>query len=238
MLHNLADKQPKNLFLASLSTDCYKRLEPHLEVVDMTLGFLVYAPFEPIPYIYFPETCVISLVTVLENGAAVETGIIGFEGFAGIDAVLSNDLTTKEATSQVSGKGLRIKTEIFKNEFQRGGELQNLSLRFIFAFIAQISQNGACLLLHSIENRLARWLLMIQDRTGEDKINLTQEFIALMLGVHRPSVSHAASALQKQGMIRYNRGRITILDRLGLEKSACECYRTIKDKIENYLKTG
>lgn len=227
----------KNLFLAALSEQTYNRLKPHLEKVEMPLGKLVFEPFQPISHVYFPESCVISIVTMLENGSCVETGIIGCEGISGFEAILSSNSQAKEATSQMTGDSLRMKVEAFRAEFERGGDLQNFTLRYIHAFIAQISQNAACLLLHQIENRLARWLSMMRDRADGDEIYLTQEFIAIMLGVQRPSVSKAAAALQDRKLITYHRGHITVLDRPALKKVACECYETIKKATKQYLET-
>lgn len=225
----------KNLFLEKLSEETYKRIEPHLETIEMPIDFVVYKPFQPVSHIYFPENSLVSIVTVLENGACVETGIIGSEGIAGFEGLLSGNLPTKDANSQLTGKALRIKFDLFKTEFERSDDLQRLTLRYVSAFIEQISQNAACLLLHHIENRLARWLLMVCDRAGSNKINLTQEFIALMLGVHRPSVSKAAGGLQERNLIEYSRGSIIVTDIKGLEQTACECYETIRESVARYL---
>lgn len=224
----------KNLFLAKLSKSEFEKLKPLLIAVELEIGDVVYKTNETTREVYFPETCAISIVTVLENGSTAETGVIGCEGVADVINVLSDNVSPREATVQLPGKGLKMDADFFKTEFKRGGELYKLSLAFMFAFINQISQNSACNLFHNIERRLARWILMIHDCADGDELRLTQEFIAEMLGVHRPSVSNAAKKIQDKNLISYKRGRITVLDREGLEKKACECYKVIKTSYENY----
>jgi CRP-like cAMP-binding protein len=226
----------RNHFLSSLPEEDYQRLKPHLESVEMEISEFVHAPYEPISYLYFPEKAVVSVVTFLEDGSSIETGIIGNEGVAGIGAILAEDVSPREASIQVADGLLKIKAENFKAEFERSHSLRRLSLRFVFAFIAQISQNVACVQRHRIDKRLARWLLMVQDRVEADELIITQEFIAQMLGVHRPGVTESAIKLQEQRLIRYTRGRVTILDRKGLENIACECYGAIKEAYDKYLK--
>ena len=225
----------ENLFLSSLPEEEYRRLKPHLERLQAELGNVVYRPNEPTQHVYFPENAIISIVTFLEDGSNIETGIVGNEGICGIGVILSDDVSPREATVQLPGSCQRMKAETFKEEFGRGGKVNRLALRYIYAFIAQISQNAACNNHHRIEARLARWLLSLHDRTDGDELRITQEFIAQMLGVHRPSVSENAVKLQERGLIKYVRGRIKILDREGLEQIACECYPTIKEAYERYL---
>ncbi len=225
----------KNFFLSSLPEEDYERLEPFLEYVQMGISDFVHQPNEPIDYIYFPENAVVSTVTFLKDGSSSETGIVGKEGVSGIIAVLADDVSPREATVQLADGLLRLDAEKYKEEFRRGGALQRLSLRFVFAFMSQLSQNVACVNHHRIEARLARWLLMIHDRIEGNDLEITQEFIAQMLGVKRTGVSENAGKLQEQGLIEYARGRITILDRQGLETVTCECYQVIKEAYDNYL---
>jgi CRP-like cAMP-binding protein len=226
----------RNLFISALPDEEYNRLKPHLEKKEMKLGDVVHNPNEPIRYVYFPENAIVSIVTYLEDGSNIETGLIGNEGIGGIGIILSDDVSPREATIQLEGSCLRMKAQTFKEEFARGGEINRLALRFVFAFIGQASQNAACANHHRIETRLARWLMMIHDRIEGDELKITQEFIAQMLGVHRPSVTESAVKLQERNLIKYARGRITILDRSGLENAACECYCVIKDEYDKYLK--
>ena len=217
----------RNLILQSLATESYRKILPHLEVVEMPLGQLIYQPDQQITHIFFPETSVISVVTYLENGNCVETGVIGNDGMSGVEIVLAKDSSPREAMVQHAGSGKRMKVEKFKEFYETDQILARSVMRYIYSFIGQISQNPACLCFHSVEKRLARWLLMFYDRVGRDELELTQEFIAVMLGVHRPSVSKCAAKLQDQGLIIYNRGRIKILDRPGLIETSCECYQAI-----------
>ena len=219
--------QSRNLILQSLTDENYLKILPHLESVDMPLGFNIYQPDEKITHIYLPENSVISVVTYLENGNCVETGIIGNEGMSGAETLLAEESSPREAMVQHSGIGKRIRLEKFKEFYESDKDLAKSVKRYIYTFIGQISQNPACLCFHGIEKRLARWLLMFQDRVELDELKLTQEFIAIMLGVHRPSVSKCAAKLQQEGLIDYNRGKIKILDRPGLLKTSCECYQAI-----------
>lgn len=225
----------KNFFLSALPEEDFLRLKPHLKSVRMEIYDFVHKPYEPIDFVYFPEDAIVSIVTFLEDGSSVEAGIIGNEGVAGIGAILADHVSPREATIQVAGGLLRMSADKFKEEFARGGTLNRLALRFVFAFTAQISQNIACVCHHQIDKRLARWLLMVHDRIEGDELKMTQEFIAQMLGVHRPTVTHSALKLQELGLIRYNHGRVTILDRNGLEELTCECYAAIKEAYDNYL---
>jgi CRP-like cAMP-binding protein len=224
-----------NLFLSALSEENFKSFKQHLELLEMKLGDIIHKPNEPVRHVYFPEDAIVSIVTYLEDGSNIETGIIGNEGIAGIGIILSDDISPRESVIQVAGKCLKVKAEIFKDFFEQGGEFNRLALRFVYAFIAQISQNAACNNRHRVETRLARWLLSIHDRVEGNEINSTQEFIAQMLGTNRPTVSESASKLQDRGLIKYSRGQIEIIDRKRLEQVSCECYRAIKDAYDKYL---
>lgn len=207
-----------------MSETVFERIKPHLELKEFCLGEVIYLPDEKIDYVYFPENIVASVVTTLENGSSIETGIVGKDGVIGAEVILNDAAARREVNIQLAGRGFRMKTEVFKAEFERCGLFRKQVLFFIGSYISQISQNSACLSFHAIEQRLSRWLLMFDDRARTDELKLTQEFIALMLGVHRPSVSKSANKLQQKGLISYNRGKIVILDRKGLEDCSCECY--------------
>lgn len=229
----LRETQIKNLILHSLPTESCQKIFPHLEIVKMALGQVIYHPNEKITHVYFPETSVISVVTYLENGNCVETGIIGNDSLSGTETILADDLFPREAMVQLEGIGRRMPTKEFKCFFDSDKLFAKLVMRCVYSFIGQISQNPACLCYHGIEKRLARWLLMLHDRADSDELKLTQEFIAVMLGVHRPSVTKFAIKLQEQGLINYNRGKIKILDRAGLLEISCECYEAIR-QISGY----
>lgn len=224
----------KNLILNKLPANIFNGIKPYFEAIEMPLTQLLYRPHEKIDYIYFPETSVISIVTCLENGDSVEAGIIGREGVAGASIVFADDISPSEATTQLGGIGKRMKVADFKECFDNKKEFRNVILYYIYSFIAQLSQNSACLCHHKIEKRLARWLLVFADRAESEKIVLTQEFIAQMLGVKRPSVSMNAAKLQEMGLIKYNRGVIEIIDRPGLQNLACECYQEINMSLTGY----
>ncbi|MBA3633893.1 MAG: Crp/Fnr family transcriptional regulator [Acidobacteria bacterium] len=200
----------------------------------MPRGQLLYQPWKKIQYIYFPETSVISTVTMLENGSGVESGIIGREGVLGASIIFAKDVSASEAVIQLDGEGLRMEALTFKDIFEENKDFRKMILFYVYAFIVQISQNAVCLCYHHLEKRLARWLLMLDDRSDGNKLFLTQDFIAQMLGVHRPSISKNANKLQNLELISYNRGSIKILDRDGLEKLACECYKVINNAFSGY----
>lgn len=224
----------KNAILKSLSVAELEKVEKNLERIEMPLGKVLYYPTEKIEHIYFPETCVISVVNVLENGDTVESGIIGKEGFSGAAVILSEEVSPLEATIQLTGDIFCLPVSTFKEIFEKNKDFRDEALRYIYSFITQISQNAACLCHHNIDQRLARWLLMFADRADSESFSLTQEFIAQMLGVHRPTVSKNANDLQKKGFISYNRGSIKILDREGLENFTCECYAAINQSLGSF----
>ncbi len=228
-MNTVNDTNSQNLFLKSLPDDDYLRISPHLELHEHCLGEKLYSSGENIEYVHFPDTSVASIVTNLENGASVETGIIGREGIIGTEIILSEDTSLREVNIQFAGKCFRLKAEIFKAQFEHRAVFRKLVLCYVGSYLTQIAQNAACLAFHEIEQRLSRWLLMFHDRTDGDEVKITHEFIALTLGVHRPSISKNANRLQEKGFIRYYRGKISILDRQGLENCACECYRVNKN---------
>lgn len=228
---------PRNLLLAALPTDEYQRLLPHLELVSLPLRQVLSNPGEPIEFVCFPHQSIISLVTILEDGSTVEAGLVGKEGMFGVQAFLGGDSTPHQAIVQVAGEAMRMSAAQLKIEFQRGGKLQSLLLRYVQALFTQVSQGAACHRLHTVEERLARWLLMVSDRLEPDQLPLTQEFIAQMLGTRRAGVTVAAGMLQQAGLIRYRRGEITILDRQNLEAASCECYKVVSNEFERLLDT-
>ncbi|CAN5249698.1 Crp/Fnr family transcriptional regulator [soil metagenome] len=226
------DLYPKNFILNNLPEKTLSRYKKELEKVEMSLTQLLYQPWSKVSHVYFPETSVISVVSTLENGSGVETGIIGKEGILGATSIFAEEMSLGEATVQLGGEGWRMNIAAFKEFFEVDAEFRKIILAYVFTFIEQITQNSLCLCYHGIEKRLARWLLMLDDRTKDKKLVLTQEFLAQMLGVHRASVNKCANKLQNMNLISYVRGVIKILDREGLEDFACECYRTITE-IEN-----
>ena len=225
----------ENRLLAALPTNEYQRLVPHLELVKLSIHQVLYEPNEPITHVYFPHQALVSLVTSMEDGSTIEVGLIGSEGMVGIPVILGGNMANNRAYVQVAGGAMRMNANILKTEFNRGGPLQTLLLRYCQALLTQVSQSAACNRFHTIEKRLARWMLLVQDSVGSDEFPLTQEFIAQMLGTRRSGVTEAAGTLQKAGMLRYTRGRITIVNREALEATACECYRVISDEFTRLL---
>ncbi|MBE9003163.1 Crp/Fnr family transcriptional regulator [Nostoc sp. LEGE 12447] len=224
-----------NKLLLTLPDPEYQRLVPHLERVNLELKQVLYEASEPITHVYFPDQAIVSLVCNQEDGSTVEAGIVSNNGMVGLPVILGGKSTTTTAFVQVAGGSSRMKAEHLKAEFNRGGELQSLLLRYTQALFTQVTQIAACNRLHTVEERLARWLLMVSDHVQSDAFPLTQEFIAQMLGCRRSGVTVAAGTLSRAGMIRYKRGNITILDRSDLEDTSCECYSIIKNEYARLL---
>jgi CRP-like cAMP-binding protein len=218
----------ENRLLATLPKDEYARLAPHLERVHLHHGQVLYNAGERIRYIYFPISAMISLVARLPDGSGVEVGVTGFEGMTGISVVMGVEKSYQECVVQIHDGGMRMSAEVLKSEFKRGGALQALLLRYAHSLMSQVSQCVACNRLHTVEERLARWLLMSYDRCVCDDLPLTHEFLSQMLGARRAGVTEAAIILQAEGLIHYRRGHIQITDRSGLQEFACECYPIIK----------
>jgi CRP-like cAMP-binding protein len=223
-----------NRLLGALSPEEYERLAPHLESVSLGLGETLFGPDEQIQYVHFPVTAVVSLLTDLEDGTGMEVGLVGREGLVGISAILGGS-ETKVATVQAAGTSFRLRVGKLQAEFGRGGQLQAALLRYTHALMTQISQSVVCNSRHHVEGRLARWLLMFHDRVGTNEFELTHEFMASMLGVRRASVSEIANKLQEMGLVRYQRGHFTILNRKGLEEFTCECYQVVKEKFDDLI---
>jgi len=220
-----------NWLLAGLPREEYERLAPHLNTVSLSLGEILFRPDDRIHDVHFPTTSAVSLLTDLEDGTGMEVGLVGREGIVGISAILGGS-ETKVATVQASGISHKLQAVKLHEEFNRGGALQRALLRYTHALMAQISQTVVCNARHHVEGRLARWLLMFQDRVGADEFELTHEFMANMLGVRRASISEIADKLQEMELIHYHHGHFTILDRQGLEEFTCECYPVIKEKFD------
>ncbi|HKV12154.1 MAG TPA: Crp/Fnr family transcriptional regulator [Thermoanaerobaculia bacterium] len=232
-----ASSNAVNRLLAVLPADVRRRFEPGLERVGFELKEVLYGNGKPLSHVYFPINSVISLLTVMENGDAIEVATVGNEGFVGVPALLgfSEMLGSAQALSQIPGESLRMGLEAFREALREEPALNLLLLRYANTFFLDVAQSTACNRLHSIDERCCRWLLNTHDRVSTDYIPLTQEFLAQMLGVRRASVNAVAGLLQRMGLIRYSRGRITILDREGLEKGACECYSVIRKEFERLL---
>ncbi len=222
----------RNHILAALPQADYDRLAPHLEQIELPLGRILYPADGLINYAYFPTHAMISLVSQQPDGATVEVGLTGFEGMTAISLVLGVDRSPHQCIVQINDGGIRARADVIMEEFKRGGALHDLLLRYAQSLLQQVSQIAACNRLHSVEERLARWLLMSHDRCICDELPLTHEFISQMLGVRRAGVTTAALALQAEGFIHYTRGRITIKDRPGLEDFACACYPILKAEFD------
>lgn len=226
----------QNKILAALSTKEYARLLPQLELVSLPLGQILYKTEDRIKYVYFPNSGVVSFVAHMKEGASIEVGLAGCEGMVGLPILFGDDISQNEAIVQIADGAMRMKASVLTEELKRdGGELEPLLMRFALALMKQVSQTAACNRNHHIGQRLARWLLTCHDRVNGDELKLTQEFIAEMLGTRRSGVGEAAVILQEGGLIRYSRGNITILDRAGLERFACECYTTVKVASDRLL---
>jgi CRP-like cAMP-binding protein len=225
----------RNRLLAALSPEDFGLLARSLHPISLELKQVLYAPGQTIECVYFPEGGMVSMIAMLEDGAAQEVGLIGREGLVGLPAVLGADSTPLEALVQGAGPALRIRAAELKTAFDHSATLRALLLRYMLALHLQITQTAACNGRHDLEERLARWLLLAHDRAESDRFPMTQEFIAMMLGVRRAGVSVAASILQKAGVIGYKHGCITVLDRSGLEDAACECYGTVQRQFERLL---
>ncbi len=230
-----ASPQAVNRLLAALLEPEYQRLVPHLEHVSLPLKQVLHKRGESIEYVYFPHRAIVSLISTAEDGSKVEVGLVGNEGVVGIPNILGDNIATTTAVVQLAGSGMRIKASLIKSEFGQGGVLQSLLLRYTQALYALASQNAACNRLHHLDERLARWLLLVCDRIESNELPLTQEFISEMLGVRRAGVTEAANRLQQKGLIRYHRGRITILNRQELEAASCSCYGIIKGEYARLL---
>jgi CRP-like cAMP-binding protein len=225
--------------LAALPADEYRRILPHLEPVELKQGERIYSARQKIDYAYFPTTALLSLIVLSRNGDLVEAGIYGSEALVGISLLLGHDFSPHQIEVQIGGAALRIKAEVLIDLCSKAScGLQRHLLRYAHALMTQMAQMTVCCSFHTVKQRLSRWLLMAQDRIQSDRIPLTKEIIAGMIGSRRPRVSIEIGSLQSAGLIKSDRGIISILDRKGLEDASCECYSVIKEEIDNLLSSG
>ncbi|MFM2287938.1 MAG: hypothetical protein RL684_1081 [Pseudomonadota bacterium] len=225
----------QNHLLDALPPADFQRFAPHLEHVTLRLGDVLYEPGVKMRYVYFPTTAIISMLYVMEDGASAEIAIVGNEGILGISLFMGGESTPSRAVVQSAGYGYRIRSQLLKDEFSRFGPMMHLLLRYTQALITQMGQTAVCNRHHSLDRQLCRWLLLSLDRLGSNELIMTQELIANMLGVRREGVTEAAGRLQAAGLVKYSRGRITVLDRPGLEARTCECYEVVKKEFDRLL---
>jgi CRP-like cAMP-binding protein len=229
----LAQHTPKesHLLNALPATD-FERLVPDLEPVQLPLGSAIYESGKEQEYVYFPSTSIVSLLYVMEDGSSAEIAVVGNEGVVGIALFMGGETTPSRAVVQSAGYAYRLKASLVKREFERGGQLQYLLLRYTQSLITQMAQTAVCNRHHAVEQQLCRWLLLSLDRLSSNELTMTQELIANMLGVRREGVTEAAGRLQAAGLIRYTRGKITVLDRPQLEARVCECYAVVRRETD------
>jgi CRP-like cAMP-binding protein len=232
---NLPVQPIKNRLLAGLPTEDLAQLIQHLEPVTLPKRQVLYEVGESLEHIYFIDEGLASVLTMMEDGTSSEVSMVGPEGLIGVSALLGGSLSAQHVVMQLPGRGHHIAASRCKSVFDQSPRVRSVLLRFIEDLLNLSSQTAGCNRLHSVEHRSARWLLMASDRVGSNVLPLTQEFLAAMLGVRRSGVSETASELQRSGLIRYRRGEITIIDRAGLEKTACECYALDKQRVERLL---
>jgi len=225
----------RNLILRALPQDERDRLYPHLQLVSMPLGMVVYESGARLRHIYFPTDSLVSLLYVLKDGASAEIAVVGNDGAVGVSLFMGGESTPSRAVVQSAGHAYRLTRTRLKREFERHGLLLSVLLRYTQSLITQMAQTAVCNRHHALEQQLCRWLLLSLDRLGSNELKMTQELIANMLGVRREGVTEAAGRLQKLGVIRYSRGRITVLDRARLEKLSCECYQVVKAESDRLL---
>jgi CRP-like cAMP-binding protein len=231
LLHN----PNQNHLLAAIPPAEFARLLPHLVLTPMLLGDMLYEPGVQMTHAYFPTTAIVSLQYVMESGASAETAGVGNEGVVGMALFMGGDSTPSSAVVQTAGHGYRLPAAVLKEEFNRAGAVQRLMLRYTQALVTQMFQTAACNRHHSVEQQLSRWLLLTLDRIPLKELVMTQELVASMLGVRREGITEAAGNLQRDGVISYRRGHITVIKRAGLEARACECYEVVKKEFARLL---
>jgi len=224
-----------NQLLAALPRAAYQRLLPHLERVHIPQGKVLFEVGETVRHAYFPLNCVASLLSMTEEGETVEVAVVGFEGVVGVTIILRVGIAPYTCMVQIPGEGLRVRADVLRAEFGRNGQFQDLLLRYTHSLLAQVTQSAICNRFHTVDARFCRWLLMMRNRVRSDTFNLTQEFIAHMLGTPRTVVTAAANRTQDAGLIRYKRGRITVLDRVGLEAASCECFEVVLRELTDFM---
>jgi CRP-like cAMP-binding protein len=230
-----ASSPRQNHLLAALTPDVQERLFPHLEHVSLPLGKVLYESGDALRHVYFPTDSIVSLLYVMESGASAEISVVGNEGLIGVALFMGGESTPSRAIVQSAGSAYRLLGQRLKDEFNRHGDLLVLMLRYTQSLITQMAQTAVCNRHHSVDQQLCRWLLLSLDRLPSNRLTMTQELIANMLGVRREGVTDAAGKLQKRGVIEYTRGQITVLDRSQLEKLSCECYAVVKKETDRLL---
>ena len=230
-----AEGPTQNHLLGALAATERARLFPQLELVPMPLGKVLYESGSELDHVYFPTNCIVSLLYVMTNGSSAEIAVVGNEGLVGVALFMGGETTPSRAVVQSAGFAYRLEGKRMKEEFNRAGEMQHLLLRYTQALLTQMAQTAVCNRHHSVDQQLCRWLLLSLDRLPSNELTMTQELIANMLGVRREGVTEAAGHLQAAGLIRYSRGRITVLDRDQLEQRVCECYAVVKKESDRLL---
>jgi CRP-like cAMP-binding protein len=225
----------QNHLLAALPAADFERLQPQLKLVPLPLGEALYEPGIGLRYVYFPTDSIVSLLYVMADGASAEIAVVGNEGVIGVSLFMGGETTPSRAVVQSAGHAYRLTGQVLKEEFTRAGAMQHLLLRYTQALLTQMAQTAVCNRHHSLDQQLCRWLLLSLDRLASNELVMTQELIANMLGVRREGVTEAAGNLQQAGLIHYSRGRITVLDRVGLEARTCECYAVVKTECDRLL---
>jgi CRP-like cAMP-binding protein len=225
----------QNHLLGAIPEKEWERFAPNLSPMVLDLGDVLYESGTSQPYVFFPTNAIVSLLYVMENGSSAEIAIVGNEGLVGISLFMGGATTPSRAVVQSAGQGFRMKAEFVRDEFTHAGPVQQLFLRYTQALLTQMGQTAVCNRHHSVDQQLCRWLLMSLDRLQSNELTMTQELIANMLGVRREGVTEAAGKLQRAGVIRYNRGRITVLDRPSLERLSCECYEVVRKEFARLL---
>ncbi len=238
MVKTLIDNPKGNRILAALSSDDYFRLLGHLEFTRLALGEVLYDSGNRLKYIHFPTTCIVSLGFSTEDGSSAQLAIVGNEGLVGVPMILGGKTTTHRAVVQSAGNAFRLRADRACCELSKGGYLQSLSLRYTQALMTQMAQSVVCNRHHSVKQQFCRWLLLSLDRLPGNQLNVTQEWIGHMLGVRREAVTDAAGKLQAAGLIRYSRGRMTVINRLGVEALVCECYAAAKVEMDRLFHLG
>ena len=225
----------QNHLLAALPPDEYERLLPHLELIPMTLGQVLHESGTQMRHVFFPTDCIVSLLYVMENGSSGEIAVVGNEGVVGVALFMGGETTPNRAVVQSAGHAYRLNAQLLKDEFYRAGPMLRLLLRYTQALLTQMAQTAVCNRHHTLDQQFCRWLLLSIDRLTSNDLIMTQELIANMLGVRREGVTEAAGNVQRAGLIEYNRGHITVINRAGLEKRACECYQVVKTECDRLL---
>ena len=224
-----------NYILKAIPDSEYEMIAADLQEVSLEVGHIINHPYEPIPHVYFPNNSMISVIASTPDGQLSEAGVVGREGLLGISMILGADTTPHENAVQLPGTALKMSTKSFREKFEQCSQFRALLLKFTHANLMQISQTALCNRLHDVKQRLVRWILMSHDRSDSDVLPLRQELLAIMLGVHRPTVSTVAVQLKDKGYINYSRGVITVLDRKVLEAICCDCYQVVRQEYERVL---